>query len=301
MDVDIKGWCKECTDCQRAKIGRHTKSAVQPFDLPVSNRFEAVHVDIVGPLPPASTFNSSYSTDALYLVTFIDRATRWCEVQPVPNIEAETIAKAFLHQWVSRFGVPLFLITDRGRQFESELFQKLSEIVGFHRLRTTAYHPQTNGMIERMHHTLKTALKARGGDWIQELPIILLGLRAIPNESGSSPFTTVTGTSLLLPAVQKGKSTDVGYIKDLARMMKTVDFTTLSEGHVHGPHQSFIPKQLRSSSHIWLRIDRVRRPLEAPYSGPFKVKTLGDKTVTILKEDGRSETVSVDRTKTCHT
>ena len=75
---------------------------------------------------------------------------------------------------------------------------------------------------------MKTALKARGGDWIQELPIILLGLRAIPNESGSSPFTTVTGTSLLLPAVQKGKSTDVGYIKDLARMMKTVDFTTLS-------------------------------------------------------------------------
>ena len=93
MDVDIKGWYKECTDCQRAKIGRHTKSAVQPFYPPVSNRFEAVHVDIVGPLPPASTFNSSYPTDARYLVTFINRATRWCEVQPVPNIEAETIAK----------------------------------------------------------------------------------------------------------------------------------------------------------------------------------------------------------------
>ena len=78
-----------------------------------------------------------------------------------------------------------------------------------------------------MRRTLKTALKARGGDWIRELPIILLGLRAIPNEIGSSPFTTVTGTSLLLPAVQKGKSTDVGYIKYLARMIKTVDFATL--------------------------------------------------------------------------
>ena len=124
-------------------------------------------------------------------------------------------------------------------------------------------------IIERKNRTLKTALKARGGDWIQGLPIILLSLRAIPNESRSSPFTTVTGTSLL-PTVQKAKSTNVGYIKDLARMMKTVDFATLS---VHGPHQSFIPKQLQTSSHVWLRIDRIRRALEARYFSTFKVKT----------------------------
>jgi len=289
MNADIKQWCKECAECQQSKVGRHVKSPLQSFDLPVSNRFEAVHMDIVGPLP--------VSNDLKYVVTFIDRATRWCEAQPVPNIEAETVAMAFLSSWVSRFGVPLYLITDRGKQFESELFKKLSEIVGFHRLRTTAYHPQTNGMIERVHRTIKAALKARGGDWYQSLPIVLLGLRAIPNESGLSPFTILTGTTLLVPAVQKSKATDIEFVKNLARTMKQLDYATLSEGRIHGPHQPYIPQQLRKATKVWLRVDRVRRALEAPYSGPFNVISWKEKTVLIEKEDGNHETVSIDRIK----
>ena len=57
--------------------------------------------------------------------------------------------------------MPLHLVTDRGRQFESELFKELSSLIGFHRLRTTSYHPQSNGIIERTHRTLKTAIMAR--------------------------------------------------------------------------------------------------------------------------------------------
>jgi len=254
-------------------------------------------MDIVGPLPTSSTFDSKHSFDARYLVTFIDRATRWCEAQAIPDIEAKTVATAFINQWISRFGVPLYLVTDRGRQFESELFSRLSEVVGFHRLRTSAYHPQSNGMIERVHRTIKTALKARGGQWLKDLPIVLLGLRAIPNESGASPFTTVTGTSLLVPSIQKSRLTDSDFIKELARTMKEVDYTALSEGRVHGPHQQHFPQQFNKSSHVWVRIDRVRRPLEAPYSGPYEVETWRDKTVIIKKEDGSLDTVSVDRIK----
>ena len=90
-------------------------------------------------------------------------------------------------------------MTDRGAQFESEQFQGLSSLTGFHRLRTTSYHPQANGMIERQHRKLKTAIMACEQNWLDALPITLLGLHSIPTEQGFSPSIAVTGTELLLP------------------------------------------------------------------------------------------------------
>ena len=100
---------------------------IKHFSVPVTDRFQCVHMDIVGPLPPSKPLNEPYTTDLSYLVTFADRATRWLEAVPVSDIRAETIAAAFLSVWISRFGVPLFVVTDRGRQFESEIFSHLAK------------------------------------------------------------------------------------------------------------------------------------------------------------------------------
>ena len=198
MDRTIKEWCTECDSCQQSKVQRHTKSETVPFQL-TSTRFETVHIDIVGPLPPVKPHNSPYISPYKYLLTCIDRATRWIEAIPLIEITAPAIATAFLNIWISRFGVPLHVVTDRGSQFEAELFKELSVIIGFDRLRTTSYPPQTNGMIERAHRYIKTAIMARKQAWIDALPIVLLGIRSIPNESGFSPFTALTGSDLLLP------------------------------------------------------------------------------------------------------
>lgn len=64
------------------------------------------------------------------------------------SVTAEAVARAFLEVWIARFGVPLYIVTDRGPQFEAGLMQQLSETVGFHRLRMSSYRPQSNGMIE---------------------------------------------------------------------------------------------------------------------------------------------------------
>ena len=198
MDKNIKTWTRECASCQQSKTIKHTKSEIINFNLP-SQRFETVHIDIVGPLPVAKNPTDSFISPYRYLLTCVDRATRWLEAAPLEDITAASVAVAFVNTWVSRFGVPLYVITDRGMQFESELFKELSALVGFHRLRTTPYHAQCNGMIERQHRTLKTAITARKEDWLQALPVVLLSIRNIPNESGFSPFTAVTGTSLLFP------------------------------------------------------------------------------------------------------
>ena len=125
MPQDIKQWCRECSRCQQSKVVRHTKGELQSFNLPATNWFEVVHIDIVGPLPLTLIVTGRHST-SIYLVIFINRATRWVEAHPITSINAEVVAEAYLCQWISHFGVHLYLVTDRERQFEAELFDKLS-------------------------------------------------------------------------------------------------------------------------------------------------------------------------------
>jgi cleavage and polyadenylation specificity factor subunit 1 len=305
MKRDVKDFVSNCSHCQESKITRHMHTPVLQPSFPDSDRFETVHMDIVGPLPPSRTINSIYSSDLKYIVTFIDRASRWFECVPVSDITAPTIANAFLYGWICRFGVPLSLVTDRGPQFESELFSTLSSVVGFHRLRTTAYHPQTNGMLERFHRTLKTAITARKDDWLVALPVVQLALRALPNSTGVNPFTLVTGSTLLLPSALFDSSHPHGssrpdFVQRLAKSMREIDFHKLSEG-VHNSKQtrSFgpAPPSVRSGSKVWVRVDRVRKPLEAPYRGPFTVSDVREKTVKIDLPDGSTDVVSLDRIK----
>lgn len=302
MDRSIRKWCRECMSCQQSKIHRHTKSAVSNFDIP-SSRFQTVHIDIVGPLPLVQNPSDPYISPYKYLLTCIDRATRWIEVHPLADITAQTVAYSFVNVWISRFGVPLHVITDRGSQFESEMFEELSSVVGFHRLRTTAYHPQSNGMIERTHRTIKAALMARKENWLQALPIILLGIRNVPNENGISPFSAVTGTSLLLPKLMVDENSantsdlNTSAIKDLAKEMSKLDVSDLASGKCHSLPKTFIPKDLKTCDKVWLRVDRLRKSLEAPYSGPYKVIKRMPKHFQIQLSDDVHSCVSIDRLK----
>ena len=116
------------------------------------------------------------------------------------------------------------MVTDRGSQFESELFLELSKLIGFYHLRTTSYHPQANGIIERQHRTLKTSVMSRKQNWLDALPIVLLGKRNIPNEDGVSPAIATTGTHFLLPQP---------IISSTSGQSFSSSSTLLSEGRLH--------------------------------------------------------------------
>ncbi|QQP52897.1 Galactose-1-phosphate uridylyltransferase [Caligus rogercresseyi] len=301
MGKEIKTWASECVRCQRSKVGRHTKTNIQPFYA--GGRFQTIHLDIVGPLPPVEIPGQAAFLPYKYILTCIDRATRWIEVCPLTDITATTIAHAFIYTWISRFGVPLYVITDRGRQFESELFHHLSIMVGFHRIRTTSYHPQTNGMIERVHRVIKSALKAKESKWYFALPIVILGLRMTPSANSIPPFTAVTGSEIMIPSslVSESKNpheiVDREFITNLGEYFNNIDFSILSEGSNHSSKSQYLPKDLMKANYVWIRVDRVKGPLEAPYTGPAKVISRNHHTFRIEYLSGKQDVVSIERLK----
>jgi len=192
MQRDCMQWARACIPCQKAKVTRHNITPTEAFIHP-TQRFQHVHTDIVGLLPT--------SEDYRYCLTMVDRFMRWTEVISISDITAETIAKNIFSGWIARIGTPARITTDQGRQFEAELFRSLTKFTGTKHIRTTAYHPEANGMVERLHRQLKAAIKAHQTEaWTKVLPIILLGIRATWKEDiKSTPAEMVYGEPIRLP------------------------------------------------------------------------------------------------------
>ena len=96
-------WAKACIPCQASKVQRHVRAPLQTFQVP-HRRFDHIHVDLVGPLPPTNGFT--------YLLTVVDRFTRWPEAIPLPDITTLTCAQALVMHWITRFGVPMDMSSD---------------------------------------------------------------------------------------------------------------------------------------------------------------------------------------------
>jgi hypothetical protein len=190
MATNVAVWCRDCVACNRAKITRHVQAPVQQMEVP-RRRFSHNHVNLVGPLPVSKDGFS-------HLFTVVDRSTRWPEAIPLPATSTEDCVEALISEWVARFSVPADIMSDRGVQFSSGVWAGLCQRLGISHHSTTAYHPQSNGMVERFHRQLKDALRARlqGQGWVSQLPWVLLGLRAMPKEKTNiSSAEMVYGTT----------------------------------------------------------------------------------------------------------
>jgi hypothetical protein len=179
MAADVDVWCRDCVACIRAKITRHVEAPVLQMEVP-RRRFSHIHVDLVGPLPVSKDGFS-------HLFTMVNRSTRWPEAIPLCTTSTEDCVEALISGWVARFSVPADITSDRGIQFSSGVCAVLCQRLGISHHSTTAFHPQSDGMVERFHRQLKDALRAhlQGQDWVSQLPWVLLGLRAAPKEKAN--------------------------------------------------------------------------------------------------------------------
>lgn len=294
MSKQVGEWSRTCIRCQQAKVATHVKSPLAKFEVPL-RRFDHINIDLVGPLPP--------SQGNTYLLTIVDRFTRWPEAIPLADTSTTTCARALVTHWISRFGMPLDITSDRGPQFTSNLWKSTATLLGIQLHRTTAYHPQANGLVERFHRQLKCALKARltSPNWIDELPWVMLGIRTAPKEDiGASSAELVYGAPLTVPGEFVGTPTALGSEHEQLRQLReTVRSFVPVQMSAHGPRTSNVPRHLKNAQYVFVRRDAHCHPLQQPYEGPYAVVQAGDKTFTLLMGT-RQETVSIDRLKPAH-
>ncbi|KAA3678006.1 uncharacterized protein DEA37_0008956 [Paragonimus westermani] len=195
---DVKDVCSSCGLCAQIKNPKRQQCApLQSMLTGYPN--EIVEVDIVGPLPETTRGNR-------YILVMVDHFTKWCEAVPVPRADGGTTAKFIFDHWISRWGAPTQLHTDRGSNFESTMMHELCRILGIRKTRTTAYHPQGNGAVERVNRTLKSLLKAfvsseNTRSWDEAVSQCLLAYRAsVHSSTAQSPHYLLTGREMRLPS-----------------------------------------------------------------------------------------------------
>ena len=173
--------CEPCAQYHRDKAPRQT--LLQPFSA--GEPFEVISVDITGKHPKSTKGNE-------YIVTVMDIFSKWGEAIPVRVHTAPVVAKVLMDHVFSRFGMPRRLLTDQGKEFESELFRELCVHMEIEKIRTSPYRPSTNGCVERFHRTLNAMIgkvvQHDQRNWDEKLPSIMAAYRAARHEStGYSP------------------------------------------------------------------------------------------------------------------
>ena len=291
MSKDVGLWARECVLCQQSKTHRHVH--LQPAIIPVpARRFAHVHIDLVGPLPQSSGFTQ--------ILTMMDRSTRWPEAVPIADTSARSVASTFLHSWISRFGVPDTITSDRGTQFTSAVWASLCGFLQISHVPTTAYHPQGNGMLERFHRRLKTALRARSASpsWSSQLPLILLHLRATPrDDQPRAPAEAVYGAQLVLPGQLVGTPEPPDtFFSQLEVAMTGFQPVPVLHAQPAVPAPQSPPQQLLAATRVFVRRDGHHGPLECTWDGPYRVLQRS-KHVFRLQMGSRQDSVSVLRLK----
>ncbi|CAG2249684.1 Retrovirus-related Pol polyprotein from transposon 17.6 [Mytilus edulis] len=206
MSKDIASWCKECDQCARGKPGPGLGRAPLQQSA-VGSPFDRIGVDIMGPCPVTKDGNE-------YIIVLSDYFTKWVEAFSVVNHTALTVADKLVTEVMCRFGVPTSIHSDQGREFESDLFKYVCQLLEIEKTRTAPYRPNSDGLVERMNRTLKQMLSIfvneNRNDWDDHLPFLLMAYRAtIHDSTGYSPFFMMFGRDMMCPIdVVTGNSPD---------------------------------------------------------------------------------------------
>ena len=294
INRDIAAWTKDCAKCQQSKVHRHVQ--VKPLPIPIpQRRFAHVHIDLVGPL----TISAGHS----HILTIIDRTSRWMEAIPLTNTAATDVAAALFSGWICRFGVPDTITSDRGPQFTSNVWNSLCVLLQIKHRPTTAYHPQANGMVERLHRRLKDALRTRGASasWAAEIHWVLMGLRSQPREdSNISPAQAVYGAPMVLPNQFLSIDDNETMNKFLVQINNILNNSSLPRHNVAADRElpEDLPPDLWAADRVWVRRCGHVPPLTPLYDGPYAVLQRSLRTFK-LQIGAKEDQVSTSRLKPC--
>ena len=197
LHKDVVQYCRSCHTCQVVGKPNQTipKAPLKPIPV-FGEPFSRIMIDCVGPLPKTRSGNQ-------YLLTMMCTSSRFPEAIPLRNIKTSSIVKALI-KFFTLFGLPKSIQSDQGSNFMSGVFQQVMHELGIQQFKSSAYHPESQGALERFHQTLKTMIRSycheNEKDWDEGVPMLLFAVRESVQESlGFSPFDLVFGHTVRGP------------------------------------------------------------------------------------------------------
>ena len=194
--ASIELWLQGCVPCQaRKNPPKPARAAMKQF--PAGHPNQRIGIDFLGPVRRTDSGNA-------YIIVISDYFTKWTETFAVADMRASTVADILVNQYISRFGLVREIISDQGKQFESELFRELCTRLVIDKKRCSPGHPQNNGLVERFNKTLLDMLAkyvdSNQRNWDKYLPLVMLAYRSSVHDStGFSPALLTFGREIELP------------------------------------------------------------------------------------------------------
>nr|XP_055032771.1 uncharacterized protein LOC129421341 [Misgurnus anguillicaudatus] len=301
LEAEVKRFCHACPTCQKTSPRSPPPSPLIPLPI-IEVPFERIGMDLVGPLPKSARGHE-------HILVIVDYATRYPEAIPLRKATTKAIAQE-LFLLCSRVGIPSQILTDQGTPFMSRMMADLCKLLKVQQLRTTVYHPQTDGLVERFNQTLKQMLRRVAAedkrDWDKMLPYVLFGVREVPQAStGFTPFELLFGRQprgLLdvareaweqQPAVHR---TMVEHVRDMReridRVMPIVreHLAKAQQAQQRHYNRAAQPREFQRGDHVLVLVPTAACKFLATWQGPYTItEKVGPVTYRVRQPGKRKE------------
>lgn len=311
MKQEIEEYVKKCKSCQVNKLlGPKTKVPME-ITTTAEHPFEKCALDIVGPLPETQRGNK-------YILTFQDDLSKLVTAIPIPQQDAETVAREFVVNVILKMGIPKQVLTDQGTNFLSDVFKNVCKLLRIKKLQTTAFRPESNGSLERSHRVLAEYLRHYVNEdqtnWDEWVPYAMYVYNTtVHAATGYTPFELVYGFQSILPSTlyeaPNPQYNYDDYVLELKSRLQTAHEVARKEllaaklkskEYYDTKSKKF---QLSIGDRVLLYDETVRRgrskKLSSQWIGPYEVLEV-DKVNATIKRGRRIQKVHVNRLKPFH-
>lgn len=293
----VKDYIRKCVKCQQNKSGLLGKEPMVLTDTP-RRPFEKVYMDMVGPLPTTTGGNK-------YILTFQDDLSKFFICAPMPDAEAETAARVFYNEIITKYGIPTKLVTDNGTNFTSKLFSSVCKLLKIKKQHITPYHPQANGSLERSHRPLAEYLRSfareDGSNWDQWLaPAMHVHNHTDHTSTNQTPFKVLYGFDTPLPSNLK-QSTPLYNPYDYPHLLKhqiqkAYEVARNYQKRAKAAAKERYDKNIRSAplkigGKALVKNQCRRNKLSPIWEGPYVIKNLPTPVTVQLSIKGKNKTL----------
>ena len=305
LSAEVKLHIRTCTICSTSKSAyKSYRAALANFR--VGAPMDRIAIDVMGPISMSSSGNK-------YVFVIADYFTRWVEAFAIPDQKAETVAKKLVLEFVCRFGAPLELHSDQGRNFESNLFKEVCRLLEVTKTRTTPFHPSSNGVVERFNRTLagmiRCYLEDGSDEWDLYLPILTAAYRGTVHPStGFTPNYLMLGREVSMPVDTEFPPVNLAYVDapsfalDLQqRLAKCYDQARVNLQQAAERQKKYHDTRIVQHTHIpgqlVLKRNAKTSKFDSPWVGPYVVKSSLSDCLYVIEDKKKSYVVHHDLLK----